>query len=114
MKEAGYALSKRRKVEEANKYWEQFGNGDIFGQVVKKKSRLEVEKENALKAKMQETEKTLKTEGSKKKGLVLMLWLRTDFKLLATELSQEKLSLLWITEISYETQIPGFIDRRFI
>ena len=73
MKEAGYALSKRRKVEEANKYWEQFGNGDIFGQVVKKKSKLELEKENALKAKIQETEKTLKKEGSKKKGLVLML-----------------------------------------
>ena len=74
MKEQGYGLSKKRKIEQANDYWNQFGNGgDIFGQIVKKKSRLEVEKENAMKAKIQETEKTLKRDGSKKKGLVLMI-----------------------------------------
>lgn len=67
------AMSKRRKIEQANDYWKQFGNGDIFGQVVKKKSKLEQEKENAQKARIKESEKELKTEGSKKKGIVLMI-----------------------------------------
>jgi len=40
---------------------------------VKKKSKLEQEKENANKAQIQESEKRLKTEGSKKKGIVLMI-----------------------------------------
>ena len=30
VKESG-AMSKRRKIEMANDYWKQFGNGDIFG-----------------------------------------------------------------------------------
>ena len=36
-----HAMTKRRKIEEANNYWKQFGNGDPFTQAIKKKSKLE-------------------------------------------------------------------------
>ena len=66
-------VRKRRKVEEANDYWKQFENGDFFGQVVKKKSKLEQDKENALKARLKELETALKLDASKKKGIVLII-----------------------------------------
>ncbi len=69
----GHALSKRRKVEQAADYWKQFGNGDIFSQAVRKKSRLEQEKENANKARLKESEKVLKQDAGKKKGIVLII-----------------------------------------
>ena len=72
LKQSG-AMTKRRKIDQANDYWKQFGNGDIFGQVVKKKSKLEQEKENAAKARLKESEQTLKIEGNKKKGIVLII-----------------------------------------
>ena len=49
-------MTKRRKIEKANDYWKQFDNGD-WGAVVKKKSKLEIEKENAMKARIKEQEK---------------------------------------------------------
>ena len=68
-----HSLSKRRKVEQANDYWKQFGNGDFCGSTIKKKSQIEQDKENANKARLQESEKNLKTEGQKKKGMVLLI-----------------------------------------
>ena len=55
-------LTKKQKVAEQENYWAQFGNGDIFSQTIKKKSKLEIDQENAIKARMKATEQELKTK----------------------------------------------------
>ena len=70
---------KRRRLDQANDYWKQFesdqkdSSSGFFGQAIKKKSKLEQEKENALKARIKQSEKELKEDGSKKKGIVLII-----------------------------------------
>ena len=66
---------KRKKIDDTNDYWSSFGkeNIDFLSSLVKKKSRLEIEKENAIKARIKEQEDQAKNRQSlqAKKSLVL-------------------------------------------
>ena len=63
-------------MDETAAYWSQFNgkeNSDFFSSCLKKKSRLEVEKENAIKARIKEQEDMVKNRDSlqAKKQVVL-------------------------------------------
>ena len=68
------ALTKKQKIAESQNYWAQFGDGDIFGQTVKKKSKLEMDKEKANKARIKAKEKELKSKrhNDKEKEVLLI------------------------------------------
>ena len=56
------AMTKKQKIAEQENYWAQFGNGDIFGQAVKRKSKLEQDQEQAREARIKATEQKLKAK----------------------------------------------------
>lgn len=68
------ALTKKQKIAESENYWAQFGDGDIFGLAVKKKSKLEMDKERASKARLKAKEKELKSKihNDKEKEVLLI------------------------------------------
>ena len=65
---ASEAPSKRKRIDDTKQYWSQFTtnkeNADFFSTIVKKKSRLEQEKEQAIKAKIEEQEAIAKNRDS--------------------------------------------------
>lgn len=58
---------KRKKVDDTNDYWASFD----LSQCVKRKSRIEIDKENAMKQLMAEQEAKLRTQVSKNAAFVL-------------------------------------------